>query len=212
MLRHIADKSGRSHSVEDAFLGEHVAARQVIEHGRQHSARAAGGRCGNDTTRSVLLAHGQRIGKHHASALQVGLVARCFHVVSGCLASQSERSGQHSFVVEATFNGSLHHLPHLAQIVPDVAILAFLHVFPVASAVAFAPFLNLTECLHLVNLVASVAQRVVFALRKGTSAHAEHRPRVARTPFFVDGFEQHAVGMEGQSFPCIPYNVDGTHA
>ena len=180
---------------------------QMIEHGGHHAARAAG-RCRDDiATRSVLFAHGQRIGVDHPPALKGRLIATCLDIIGGSLAGQPQRSRQHAFVVDTAFHRGFHDFPHFMQIFPYLRFLTHVDIFPVRTPVLIAPAHDVFDGCERIDMPVREDARVFGALRKCSSAYAVDRPLPQRLMVFTIGEELHAIGMKGQEHLRLPFDV-----
>ena len=178
----------------------------MIQHGRHHPARTAGGRRDNAAARGILFAHRQGIGKDQPPALQAILIPFGLDIIRRSLAPQVQRPRQHALLVEPPLDGLAHHGPHLGQVVPEVVVLALLYILPIAAPRAFAPVEDLGHVVHLIKLGRLVES--LPPLGQSTSADAEDRPFVGHLALAVLRTEGHAVGVKGQKHRGLPHNLD----
>ena len=81
-----------------------------------------------------MLTDSERIGVDEPSILDARrAIALGLHLVESCLTTQSQAPGEHTFCGEPRMDSSLHHLPDLCQIVPDLPTLVVLDILPVGS-------------------------------------------------------------------------------
>ena len=201
-LDHIAHETSCCQCAENAHLAEFAGLLQVIEHSRQYSARTAGRSCHDHSARSILLAHGKGIREHQATATQVGLIARSLDEVSRSLASKVKRTRQHAFVVESSLHGSLHHFPHLMQVIPYLWSFTFLDIFPVAAASLFAPEQNVGHRIHVIDIRCLDSVRAFFS--QSTATNTKYRPFVRTIAVGINGAIFHAIRMERQESLWFP--------
>ena len=128
-------------------------------------------------------------------------------MIGGSLALKLQRTRQHTLVVETVADRLLHGFPYLAQIIPDVLILAFLYVFPEGTAVLVAPFLDISHGMKVVDIFCAQFLVALGAIRKGTAANAVHRPLVDDVAIQVLAHKLHSVRMERQEGLRLPIDV-----
>ena len=208
VLHDVTPQSGSSQGTQDAVFAHVVCRMHVIEHGRKHAAGTTG-RCRNDgSARSILFAHRQGIGVNQAAALQGSPIALCLDMIGGSLALKLQRTRQHTLVVETVADRLLHGFPYLAQIIPNVLILAFLYVFPEGTAVLVAPFLDISHGMKVVDIFCAQFLVALGAIRKGTAADAVHRPLVDDVAIQVLAHKLHSVRMERQEDLRLPDDMN----
>ncbi len=163
--------------MEDSRLGKVVKLCQMYQHSGHHTACPAGRGSSHRAARGVLLAHGQGISEDAAAALERRFVRQRLRIVRRCLAGEVQWPGQCALMVDATVYRALHYPPHFAQIVPDILVLALLHILPIAASIALAPAENVLDGVEFVALfMAEAMVLLAFSLRQCAPADAVHRP------------------------------------
>ena len=210
VLDDVAEDAGRGQSMEDARLGEIVEFGQMDQHARHHATGSTRRGRGHRAAGGILLAHGQGIGEDAATALQRRLVGKRLRIVGRGLAGQVQGARERALVVDATVDGTLHHLPHLAQVVPDVLVLAKRHILPVATTVVLTPAEDVLGGVEVIDLLrAEALVLLALALRQGAAADAIDRPLLGGLVVAVEGDKLHAVGVELQKLRRFPHDLHG---
>lgn len=101
-------------------------------------------------------------------------------------------------MVDATLHALLHGVPHGEQVIPNIGVLATIHILPISATVVLAPFLYVNKIMQVINIGTCRQQaRWVVALGKRTSANGINHPIVYA----------HAIGMERQKLVGLPLYV-----
>ena len=130
----IGEEPRRGQCSEDALVGEVSARLQMVEHGGDDATAPAGRGSDDLPPRGIVLTDGKSIGVDEPSILDARrAIALGLDLVERCLATQTQAPGEYSFGGEPRMDSSLHHLPDLCQIVPDLPALVVLDILPVGS-------------------------------------------------------------------------------
>ena len=193
----------------DALVAEVVPMRQMVQHTGHDTARAAGGSSDDGSASSILLAYGQGIGEHQATALQRGSETLGLYIIVRSLAGQMQRAGQHALMLKAILHRLLHGLPYRLKEIPYLRSLTFLNILPIAPSVVKTPLHNLLQRVHAVHLWGS-QYTVLFSFGQGTASNTEHRPLVCHGSIIAKGSERHSVGMVFQRGFRLPHYRSGS--
>ena len=85
----------------------------MVQHTREHSARAAGRGRDYGASGCILLAYSKRIGKDHPACPEHVFVALCPYEILRRLPAEMDRPRQHTLLVKSALDGLAHHFPYL---------------------------------------------------------------------------------------------------
>ena len=124
------------------------------------------------------------------------------------LGAQVQSTGDDAVVEQTLLDGLLHLLPHLFEIEPQAAVLALLHILPERETFLLDILHDFLHGVVRVDLTLGRDAQRHLALFGGeiASADAVHQPRVHHPTLGVEGFEEHAVGMERLDDVGPPYD------
>ena len=178
----------------------------MVQYCRHDSTGSASG-CGyNAPARCIFFTHGQRIGKYQSPAFQTVFITLRLYIIRRGFPPQIQRTGQYTLLIEPSFDSLAHSRPHLGQIVPNIVVFAFLHIFPITTARPFTPRENLSHTIHFVQFRCLVERLPFFG--QSPSSHAEHGPFVGHFAQTIFRAKSHAVRVKRQKYRRFPHNLD----
>ena len=208
MLDDVTHQSGSSQSTEDAFLAHFMSGMHVIEYGRKYTTGTTGRSRNDGTARCILLTHRQCIGINQSAALQGSTIALCLDMIDSSLALEFQRSRQDTLMTETIVDRLLHGIPDLTEIIPDILILAFLHVFPERAAVVVAPFLDFRHRLQVIDIFSAQLRLSIRTIRDGTATDTINNPLINHVAIQVLAHKLHSVRMERQEDLRLPDDMN----
>ena len=180
----------------------------MVEHGRHHTARSAGGRRDNDPARGILLGGSQRISVDLGPRGERIGVAFRLDVVGCRLAGHLQTARQHAVVVQTAVDRLAHRGPDRVEVVPDFGTFAIVDILPIGLTLAVAPRLDLGNRRHGVDALRGFEARGFVG--QGSAADAEDRPRIDHLAP-LEPFEEHAVGVERKDYVGFPDDLGRSH-
>ena len=208
MLDDVTHQSGSSQCTEDAFLAHIMGSMHVIEYGWKYTTGTTGRRRNDGTARSILLTYRQCIGINQSAALQGSTIALSLDMIDSRLALEFQRSRQHTLVAETIADRLLHGIPHLAEVIPNIIFLAFLHVFPERAAVVVAPFLDFRHRLQVIDIFSAQLRLSIRTIRDGTATDTINNPLINHVAIQVLAHKLHSVRMERQEDLRLPDDMN----
>ena len=137
--------------MKNPLVREFVSLVEMIENGRDDSAGSTGRSRNYLTAGCILLADSKCVCIDKPSCLKRFLITGSLDIIGWRLPGEIERARQHTLVVDSPLHGSLHRLPGLIEIIPDISALAFSYILPIASSLVLAPAQNVREFVKIIN-------------------------------------------------------------
>ena len=211
ILHYITEQASRCKCVKNLCFREIMSLCKMIKYCR-YNATCPTCRCSNNRSAwCILLTHSQSIGINHSTTLQRRFVTTCLNIISCCLTCKIQWTGQSPFTVQSPFNSSLHGVPNLTKIIPEVVIFTLFHILPVATSVMFAPCLYGFQRMKVVYWGGSKVISLCFSFWKSTSTNAIYRPFIRWFSIRTKRTEKHTIRMIRQKDLGFPHNLHWCH-
>ena len=140
LFHYISDQSGGGKRADNPLVAVSVYLLQVVQHSWQNSARTACRGSDYGASAGILFTYCKGVGKYEPPCPEHILISFGPDEIVGRLSPHVQRSRKSPFLVYSALYRSLHGIPYFRQIIPYLAVLDAVYIFPVGPSVVVAPF------------------------------------------------------------------------